>query len=398
MTTDAIVLDFENAEVRSSDFESLKPEGWLTGEIINFYWTFLERREFRTEPSVLFLGTYTAYRIANAESAIVTDNISIQLSDELSQREVILIPLNHKSHWSLLVYCRLTRTFYHYDSISKHNRNFAERAAGRFLRVLETKSKEGFYFKSMQTPQQNNDYDCGIYVLTIAEELARRFINNKRKSISKKEIKSVSSTRRDQRFSDKLPTQRKNDTYNRHSAARDFTEDVIRNRTITPAMSAAHIQQQSHSQPPPQRRNHSTPPISRVPVSANIPTSPGRALASDLLMPKFRKPFSVFHSPFVAMTRTNTSEFYTPEQILKGGGSNTCEELVGGANSKGSSRLREERLKMEEIMLEKAGLPRDFWLVTVEDIEYPHCMRRRMRSLILDLQRQQTHKSWSTRV
>ncbi|KAJ1828323.1 hypothetical protein LPJ70_007271, partial [Coemansia sp. RSA 2708] len=182
MTADAVVLDFENAEVRNSDYESLKPEGWLTGEIINFYWTFLERREFRTEPSLLFLGTYTAYRISNAESASVTDNISMQLSGELDQRQLILIPLNHRSHWSLLVYCRLMRTFYHYDSISKYNRNFAERAAGRFLRVLEPRLKDGFYFKSMQTPQQNNDYDCGIYVLAIAEELARRFINNKHKS------------------------------------------------------------------------------------------------------------------------------------------------------------------------------------------------------------------------
>ncbi|KAI8318869.1 cysteine proteinase, partial [Martensiomyces pterosporus] len=174
MVSDIVVLDFENAEVRNSDFESLKPEGWLTGEIINFYWTYLERREFRTEPSILFLGTYTAYRISNAENATITDNISAQLSEELSHRQVILIPLNHRSHWSLLVYCRLTKTFYHYDSISKHNRNFAERAVGRFLRVLEPRAKDGFFFKAMQTPQQNNDFDCGIYVLAIAEELARR--------------------------------------------------------------------------------------------------------------------------------------------------------------------------------------------------------------------------------
>ncbi|KAJ2906583.1 hypothetical protein GGI21_004020, partial [Coemansia aciculifera] len=68
-SADAVLLDFENAEVRTSDFESLKPEGWLTGEIINFYWTYLERREFHSSPSVLFLGTYTAYRISNAESS-----------------------------------------------------------------------------------------------------------------------------------------------------------------------------------------------------------------------------------------------------------------------------------------------------------------------------------------
>ncbi|KAJ2500431.1 hypothetical protein GGH96_002759 [Coemansia sp. RSA 1972] len=386
MTADLVVLDFENAEVRTSDYESLKPSGWLTGEIINFYWTFLERREFRTEPCVLFLGTYTAYRISNAESAAVTDNISAQLSDELNHRQLILIPLNHRSHWSLLVYCRLTRTFYHYDSISKHNRDFAERAAGRFLRVLEPKLKDGFYFKSMQTPQQNNDYDCGIYVLAIAEELARRFINNKRK------MRDQSARVRKERV--EKPVHRvdaKSDVRGR-GVSRDagvlkdagvskdtgMSRDASMAHTMTSSMSAAHVQQLQ------QRRNHSTPPTTRVPA-ASLPASPGRALASDLLMPNFGKPFSGFPTSFAMYG----PDYYPPEPLLKGGGPST--DSASNKSRSSSTRSREERVKMEEQMMEKAGLPRDFWLVTVEDIEYPHCMRRRIRTLVLDLQRQ-THK------
>ncbi|KAJ2822598.1 hypothetical protein IWW50_004143, partial [Coemansia erecta] len=293
------------------------------------------------------------------------------LSDELNQRQLILIPLNHRSHWSLLVYCRLTRTFYHYDSISKHNRNFAERAAGRFLRVLEPRLKEGFYFKSMQTPQQNNDYDCGIYVLAIAEELARRFINNKRKnSRDKRASAHVRVEHRQQSVPPKLQDEHRRDT-----------------RTMPPSMSASHVQQLQ------QRRNHSTPPTARVPVAASLPSSPGRALASDLLMPNFGKPFAGFHSPFAMY------DYSPPEPLLKGGGSSSADPDASKSQSKSSShRSREQRVKMEEAMMEKAGLPRDFWLVTVEDIEYPHCMRRRIRTLVLDLQRQQTrHKSNNTR-
>ncbi|KAJ2450888.1 SUMO1 sentrin specific peptidase 8 [Coemansia sp. RSA 2336] len=393
MTTDKVVLDFENAEVRNSDYESLKPEGWLTGEIINFYWTYLELREFRTEPSVLFLGTYTAYRISNAESASVTDNISMQLSDELGkQRQLILIPLNHRSHWSLLVYCRLTRTFYHYDSISKYNRDFAERAASRFLRVLEPLLKSGFYFKSMQTPQQNNDYDCGIYVLAIAEELARRFINIKRRDRNKRTRRLEQGERR------------------RAEKPHAGRGDKCMAQTMTSSMAAAHSQQLQA------RRNHSTPPVSRVPASAASTRSsatnpastrssatnpastrssatnhanaspansgPGRALASDLLMPRFGQTFTGFQSPFSSLYSNQPSEFLRPEPLLKGGGSTGPAK---SQHSSRSSRSREERLKMEEEMMEKAGLPRDFWLVTVEDIEYPHCMRRRIRSLVLEL-------------
>ncbi|KAJ2824802.1 SUMO1 sentrin specific peptidase 8 [Coemansia furcata] len=336
---DAVLLDFENAEVRASDFESLKPEGWLTGEIINFYWTFLERREFHSQPSVLFLGTYTAYRISNAENAAVTDSISAQLSGELGgDRQLILIPLNHRSHWSLLVYCRPTRTFYHYDSINRHNRSFAERAAGRFLRVLEPRRGDGFYFKSVQTPQQNNDFDCGIYVLAIAEELARRYINHLRTRVAAKH-----------RPRSPIPSTERDDVYRKLNRARDF------------APGDAHQTTRS--------------------LSATV-SSPGRALASDLLMPKFgTSTFSGFRNPFMSVYK---SDFYSPadEPTLRGGGNRE------GVCDQGTGRSREDRLKMESEIMERAGLPRDFWLVTVEDIEYPHCMRRRIRALVLELQRQ----------
>ncbi|PVU99923.1 hypothetical protein BB559_000285 [Furculomyces boomerangus] len=39
MDSSAVVLEYANLDVRYSDFNSLKPAGWLTGEIINFYLT-----------------------------------------------------------------------------------------------------------------------------------------------------------------------------------------------------------------------------------------------------------------------------------------------------------------------------------------------------------------------
>ncbi|KAJ2475144.1 hypothetical protein IWW56_005550 [Coemansia sp. RSA 2131] len=84
-----------------------------------------------------------------------------------------------------------------------------------------------------------------------------------------------------------------------------------------------------------------------------------------------------------------TPDYYPPEPLLKGGGSSSTDPAPDKSRNARSSR--EDRVKMEEQMMEKAGLPRDFWLVTVEDIEYPHCMRRRIRTLVFDLQRQ-THK------
>ncbi|KAJ2711773.1 SUMO1 sentrin specific peptidase 8 [Coemansia spiralis] len=382
MAADRVVLDFENAEVRTSDYESLRPEGWLTGEIINFYWTFLERREFRAEAAVLFLGTYTAYRISNAASAAVTDSISAQLSDEMRAHQVILIPLNSRSHWSLLVYCRLTRTFYHYDSISKHNRSFAECAAGRFLRVLEPRAKDGFYFKSMQTPQQNNDYDCGIYVLAIAEELARRFINNKRKGRAvDRSCAAPAATVRDKPVA---------------ATVRDRpVAATVRDKPVAATVRDKQVAATVRDKTPAAR----APLPSTATATSSFPT---RAVASDLLRPKFGRPFAGLYSPFTSTYHPDSDSGFRPlEPMLRGGGLGP-DDLVGGGSgsgaASGSSRSREDRLRLEEAMMERAGLPRDFWLVTVEDIEYPHCMRRRIRSLVAELRRQHQQQQAHARV
>ncbi|KAJ1798151.1 hypothetical protein LPJ59_002684, partial [Coemansia sp. RSA 2399] len=109
-------------------------------------------------------------------------------------------------------------------------------------------------------------------------------------------------------------------------------------------------------------------------------------------------------SPFAAMFRRPSSEFHVPETLLKGGGSDVHSvlganvTLVGGGSSSGAAgRAREERLRVEMRLMEKAGLPRDFWLVTVEDIEYPHSMRRRIRSLVLELQEKQQREQQRNR-
>ncbi|KAJ2376599.1 hypothetical protein IW150_001882, partial [Coemansia sp. RSA 2607] len=287
MSGDTVVLDFENAEVRSSDYDSLKPSGWLTGEIINFYWTFLERREFHSTRAVLFLGTYTAYRISTANCSRDTDMISTQLAQELGgHRRLILVPLNSRSHWSLLVYCRPTRTFYHYDSIASHNRAFAERAAGRFLRVLEPRAKDGFYFKSMQTPQQNNDHDCGVYVLAIAEELARRYVNHverprarRRDHVQQHHEGEKNPGQHASRTRDQHEEARARAVYDKLNAARDFApaEQSPASRTLSHAAAAAAAAPLLHAHQ------------SRRPSSDHPPhaTLPNRALASHLLMPRF---------------------------------------------------------------------------------------------------------------
>ncbi|KAJ1921080.1 SUMO1 sentrin specific peptidase 8 [Mycoemilia scoparia] len=346
MLADVVILDYGNVEVRNSDFESLRAEGWLTGEIINFYLTYLELSEFNEKNSVVvFLGTYTAYRITNTKSITTVDNISTQLSTDLHSKEVIMIPLNHRNHWSLLVFCKITKTFYHYDSISKYNRDFAERAVKRLTRALDPEAAKSaqsrYFFKSMQTPQQNNDHDCGIYVLAIAEELARRYINH-RPSIIRSSSASSST-----RTTPVLSTASSSASSSQRSSG--FS---TKSNSDTSGYS---YKQQQHSNP---FSNNSF--FNKM---------------SDITGPSFCS----YSSPLSAFPYSNDY------------------------NDTASSHLQTAHYDTESTRSEDLGVdegsdndliadfPRNFWRVTEEDIEYPVNMRQRMRRLILELQRRKLY-------
>mmetsp|Transcript_29966 Transcript_29966/g.52595 ORF Transcript_29966/g.52595 Transcript_29966/m.52595 type:complete len:151 (+) Transcript_29966:334-786(+) len=95
------------------------------------------------------------------------------------------------SHWSLLVYDSVQRKFFYYDSHQGSNRRAAMRLAHKLSAVLPSpdkkeskklKKSEGqsvVVVKStppvlveVQCPQQTNGYDCGLYLLCVAKELA----------------------------------------------------------------------------------------------------------------------------------------------------------------------------------------------------------------------------------
>lgn len=64
-------------------------------------------------------------------------------------------------HWTLLMYSRPHKTFYHYDSIKGLNSKHAQRLARNI--------NPDFKFVEMETKQQTNNYECGLHVLVNAK-------------------------------------------------------------------------------------------------------------------------------------------------------------------------------------------------------------------------------------
>ncbi|KAL5276537.1 SENP8 family protein [Megaselia abdita] len=78
------------------------------------------------------------------------------------------------SHWSLLVLSRPESTFYHYDSSNKSNLYNCE----QFVRGMKAALKTAdFKIRSPKCLQQNNCYDCGIHVLSMADKIGE-FVNH----------------------------------------------------------------------------------------------------------------------------------------------------------------------------------------------------------------------------
>ncbi|MDA9503715.1 hypothetical protein XI09_02430, partial [Bradyrhizobium sp. CCBAU 11386] len=77
------------------------------------------------------------------------------------------------SHWSLLLVDRLNRhspVAYHYDSSGSYNAGPASQLAERLGARLEWP----------RAPQQDNTYDCGVFVVDATRELVRQLTQRER--------------------------------------------------------------------------------------------------------------------------------------------------------------------------------------------------------------------------
>ena len=108
---------------------------------------------------------------------------------KLAEKRLIFMALNDNadpqqafggSHWSLLVYDRNDDGFYHFDSAGQHSGNIAlaEDSARQFAVAFGEKQHRPRVKPVANSPRQTNGYDCGMFVLLCAENLADLFFRS----------------------------------------------------------------------------------------------------------------------------------------------------------------------------------------------------------------------------
>lgn len=170
---DVVVFSYYDCLIRESDIKILQSNGWLNDAIISFYFVYLEQEIFKDDSQLLFIGpevTQCLKESPSSELPIFLDPL------EAKSKDFIFMAVNDSgksaggSHWSLLVYMRLRNKFYHLDSSSHTNYQPALKLARNVGSYFAPSSEVDF--EEMPSLQQDNSYDCGIYLICNLENLA----------------------------------------------------------------------------------------------------------------------------------------------------------------------------------------------------------------------------------
>lgn len=185
------LLNYHDVQLYDSDVALFTEQGaWLNDNTINFYFQYL----FQS----LCVAQGRASELLLMDPAVVSC-MMLQCEDDdeyaelgqglqIQSRKICFLPVNDNqefggdsSHWSLLVYYCDARRFEHYDSSSGHNTQAAKRVSETFQTLLRASSAEKSAGKASfqnvrDCPQQRNGYDCGMYVLRLAEYLCKQYL------------------------------------------------------------------------------------------------------------------------------------------------------------------------------------------------------------------------------
>ena len=174
-----IVLSYHNSLLRQSDLLLLEKGSWLNDNIIAFYFEYLERtfvNKFKSKvcylnPSTSQMAKFLSYE----ELAPMLEGLN------LSGVDFAFIAVNNNysadnpggCHWSLLFFDRANGKFSHFDSFHKSNTPSAEIIVNVFKQIFVCSD---VIIVDVESPQQVNYNDCGVYVISFADYLSQSLL------------------------------------------------------------------------------------------------------------------------------------------------------------------------------------------------------------------------------
>ena len=199
-----------------SDYDTLGDGKWLNDTIIGFAYDVFANKTFvdSSQNTFLFLHptTVNVIKFENDKK----DLVPLIKDAGISSYDYIFFPINNSqsmfsvsgSHWALMIYQRHNNTFYYADSAGTYNLTYAKKMANKVYPYIDIKKdnqdkddkdeekkqdtnnndndddddvdyiKILNNFVRLQVPQQENNYDCGMYVVEFTRFVAKYYTDN----------------------------------------------------------------------------------------------------------------------------------------------------------------------------------------------------------------------------
>ncbi|CAI9775389.1 unnamed protein product [Fraxinus pennsylvanica] len=212
------VYDPESVEFYYSDMECLAPQSYLSSDIMNYYIRYLQKPASSTDTErhkYHFFNTYFYEKLKQdvlRKNELETSFLKFRRwwkGVNIFEKAYIFLPIHEDLHWSLVIICIPDKEdesgpiLLHLDSLKLHSsksifnniRSFLIEE-WKFLRQGESKSQlliadkiwqklsRRIDEKIIEVPQQQNDYDCGLFVLYFME----RFLEDAPERLKKKDL------------------------------------------------------------------------------------------------------------------------------------------------------------------------------------------------------------------
>eukprot|EP00924_Labyrinthula_sp_SR-Ha-C_P013726 snap_masked-scaffold_5-processed-gene-11.11-mRNA-1 protein AED:0.34 eAED:1.00 QI:0/-1/0/1/-1/1/1/0/214 len=175
-----IILSLGNVVLYQKDIDLLKPGSWLNDSCIQFGFELLKRRY--EEIDVFFVDPGVVFMLSVLREKEILGEENREIREKIQERRLVLFPVVGGAdvdkgggvHWSLLVYEKATKKFFNLDS----NRSF------NYVQVEALVDKLSTFIgkpriENIKTPQQENSFDCGIFLLCFADILLEKYQEKK---------------------------------------------------------------------------------------------------------------------------------------------------------------------------------------------------------------------------
>ncbi|XP_057748679.1 NEDD8-specific protease 1 [Arachis stenosperma] len=184
--SDEMILSYNDVVLRRYDLTILNGPFYLNDRVIELYFSYLP--SCYPSQDTLLVPPSIAFWIMKCPVAEALKDFIEPL--HLSDKELVIFPVNDNedvgkaeggSHWSLLAYYRRANKFVHHDSCRGMNSAPAKqlyRAVGGYMGQCGSASEPSF-LEWTDSPQQENGYDCGLYVMAIARVICNWHVNCK---------------------------------------------------------------------------------------------------------------------------------------------------------------------------------------------------------------------------